>query len=54
MHADFSRVFCLNFAHLLFQGKGTIVSFFLYGKDGFDKPLPNLKEAASLELHEFK
>ncbi|KAL9987194.1 hypothetical protein ACROYT_G001458 [Oculina patagonica] len=36
------------------KGKGTIVSFFLYGKDGFDKPLPNLKEAASLEEHEFK
>ena len=37
-----------------FQGKGTIVSYFLCGKDGFDKPLPNLKEAASLEEHEFK
>ena len=54
MHAYFSNVFCLNSAHLRFQGKGTIVSFFLCGKDGFNKPLPNLKEAALLELHEFK
>jgi len=36
------------------KGKGTIVSYFLCGKDGFDKPLPNLTEAASLEEHEFK
>jgi len=37
-----------------FQGKGTIVTYFLCGKDGFDKPLPNLRDAAPLEGHEFK
>ncbi|CAH3132089.1 unnamed protein product [Porites lobata] len=36
------------------KGKGTIVSFFLFGKDGFKKSLPNLKDAAGLDEHEFK
>ena len=38
----------------MLQGKGTIVSFFLCGKDGFNKPLPSLQNAAALEEHEFK
>jgi len=36
------------------KGKGTITTYFLNGKDGFTKPLPDLKEAASLSDHEFK
>ena len=47
-----STFFC--YMHIFFQGKGTIVSSFLCGEDGFDKPLPNLREAAPLEEHEFK
>ena len=36
------------------QGKGTITTHFLNGKDGFTKPLPDLCEAAPLTEHEFK
>lgn len=36
------------------KGKGTIVTFFLAGYDGFTKALPDLKEAAGLEEHSFK
>jgi len=36
------------------KGKGTVVTYFLAGKDGFDKPLPDLKKAASLADHSFK
>ncbi|KAL9987193.1 hypothetical protein ACROYT_G001456 [Oculina patagonica] len=36
------------------KGKGTIITYFLNGKDGFTKPLPDLREAASLSEHEFK
>jgi len=39
---------------LYFQGKGTIVTFFLMGKEGFDKPLPDLRDALPPEAHEFK
>lgn len=52
--STFSSVSYLVTNNSFFQGKGTIVSYFLCGKDGFDKPLPDLKEAASLEEHEFK
>ena len=38
----------------LFQGKGTVVTYFLAGYDGFNKTLPDLKFAASLEEHSFK
>ena len=44
----------LSIIILLLQGKGTITTYFLNGKDGFTKPLPDLKEAASLSEHEFK
>lgn len=36
------------------KGKGTIVTFFLAGYDGFDKELPDLSLAAGLEEHSFK
>jgi hypothetical protein len=36
------------------QGKGTIVTYFLVGKDGFEKQLPDLTRAAPLSEHEFK
>ena len=36
------------------QGKGTITTHFLNGKDGFTKSLPDLCEAAPLTEHEFK
>ncbi|XP_068741213.1 atrial natriuretic peptide receptor 1-like isoform X3 [Montipora capricornis] len=36
------------------KGKGTIVSFFLCGKDGFTKPLPSINDAAAIDEHEFK
>ena len=37
-----------------FQGKGTIVTYFLAGYEGFTKQLPDLSQAASLEEHSFK
>ena len=36
------------------KGKGTIRSFFLVGKDGFTKVLPDLQRAAPLSEHKFK
>jgi hypothetical protein len=36
------------------QGKGTIVTYFLVGKDGFNKKLPDVALAAPLSEHEFK
>lgn len=36
------------------QGKGTMLTFFLNGREGFKKPLPDLSKAASLEEHTFK
>ena len=55
LYRTHSQIFSFLVTNIyFFQGKGTIVSYFLCGKDGFDKPLPNLKEAASLEEHEFK
>lgn len=36
------------------KGKGTIVTYFLAGYEGFDKPLPDLRFAAGLEEHSFK
>lgn len=36
------------------QGKGTIISYFLTGKEGFTEPLPDLHDAALLSEHEFK
>ena len=44
----------LCFANPHFQGKGKVTTYFLIGKDGFDKPLPDLSKAATLEEHEFK
>ena len=49
-----SHRLALSLVILLLQGKGTITTYFLNGKDGFTKPLPDLKEAASLSDHEFK
>ena len=36
------------------QGKGTINTYFLNGKDDFTKSLPNLNDAAPISEHEFK
>ncbi|XP_072020667.1 atrial natriuretic peptide receptor 1-like [Amphiura filiformis] len=36
------------------KGKGTITTYFLRGKEGFTKVLPDLKDAAGLDEHEFK
>ena len=36
------------------KGKGEINTYFLVGKEGFNKELPNLDNAASLADHEFK
>ena len=36
------------------KGKGTIVTYFLSGKDGYTKKLPDLKKAAGIEEHNFK
>lgn len=36
------------------KGKGEIHTYFLVGKEGFDKELPDLGNAASLADHEFK
>lgn len=36
------------------KGKGTLLTYFLKGRDGFTKPLPDLSKAASLEEHDFK
>ena len=40
--------------YFLLQGKGTILTYFLKGRDGFNKPLPDLGQAASIAEHEFK
>ena len=39
--------------HVL-QGKGSITTYFLTGKDGFKKKLPDPALAAPLSEHEFK
>ena len=36
------------------KGKGTINTYFLTGKDGYTKELPNLDNAAGLAEHDFK
>ena len=36
------------------KGKGTINTYFLSGKIGYDKSLPDLTNAAGLDQHEFK
>ena len=36
------------------KGKGKIMTYFLVGKDGYYKQLPDISKAASLEEHEFK
>ena len=36
------------------KGKGSVETYWLIGKDGFDKPMPDLSLAASLEAHKFK
>ncbi|XP_065672659.1 atrial natriuretic peptide receptor 1 isoform X4 [Hydra vulgaris] len=36
------------------KGKGTIHTYFLTGKVGFDKELPDLRLAVGLEMHDFK
>ena len=36
------------------KGKGTVVTYFLSGKDGYTKELPDLSKAASIEEHNFK
>ncbi len=44
--------FCL--LQVTMKGKGTIRTYFLTGKDGFDKPLPDLSKALPESEHEFK
>ena len=36
------------------QGKGSITTYFLRGREGFNKSLPDLAKAAGIEEHEFK
>ncbi|KAK2188314.1 hypothetical protein NP493_136g04017 [Ridgeia piscesae] len=36
------------------KGKGTVTTYFLLGKKGFNKPLPDLARAAPLSEHECK
>lgn len=36
------------------QGKGTVNTYFLNGKDDFTKSLPDLNEAAPISDHEFE
>eukprot|EP00795_Rhopilema_esculentum_P006236 gene6236-11647_t len=36
------------------KGKGTIITYFLKGKEGYNKSLPDLRLAASKEEHSFK
>ena len=36
------------------KGKGTVVTYFLFGKDGYTKELPDLSKAAGIEEHNFK
>ena len=36
------------------KGKGTVVTYFLSGKDGYTKELPDLSKAAGIEEHNFK
>ena len=36
------------------KGKGIINTYFLQGKVGFEKSLPDLSNAAGLDQHEFK
>eukprot|EP01135_Chromosphaera_perkinsii_P001958 Nk52_evm5s215 gene=Nk52_evmTU5s215 len=36
------------------KGKGTMITYWLNGKDGFTKELPDLNKAAGLEEHTFK
>ncbi|XP_022796077.1 atrial natriuretic peptide receptor 1-like [Stylophora pistillata] len=36
------------------KGKGSILTYFLKTRDGFDKPLPDLTMAAGMEEHSFK
>lgn len=36
------------------KGKGALLTYFLNGRDGFTKPLPDLSKAATLQDHNFK
>ncbi|XP_020632212.1 atrial natriuretic peptide receptor 2-like [Orbicella faveolata] len=36
------------------KGKGSILTYFLKGREGFDKPLPDLSLQAGMEEHSFK
>lgn len=37
-----------------FQGKGKKMTYWLKGRDGFDKPLPDLSLQAGMDEHTFK
>ncbi|KAK3106092.1 hypothetical protein FSP39_012602 [Pinctada imbricata] len=45
---------CESRGPISIKGKGTVETYFLHGKDGFTKDLPDLTKAASLKDHEFK
>ncbi|KAJ7340079.1 hypothetical protein OS493_002803 [Desmophyllum pertusum] len=36
------------------KGKGSILTYFLKGREGFDKPLPDLNLQAGMDEHDFK
>ena len=47
-------MYTFYFILFVFQGKGTVTTYFLLGKKGFNKPLPDLARAAPLSEHECK
>jgi len=54
VHKQVLGYFIYLFIYFFTQGKGTMLTHFLNGRDGFKKPLPDLSKAASLEEHTFK
>ena len=52
----FSKLLKTRLTNLLLypQGKGKIFTYWLRGRDGFDKPLPDLNLQAGMDEHAFK
>ncbi len=40
--------------YVMIQGKRAVNTYFLLGKEGFNKPMPDLSMAAPLSAHLFK